>query len=85
MLSAEFQVNPVRTIISKLDLEAWMKGLPRRDRRMLTLRACGYTLKEIGTRLGLTVSTVFARLRALGFALSDRAGLPLPATKPSLA
>ena len=41
--------------------------------------------KEAAKKLGLSISTVFARLKALGLQLADRAGLPVVGTAPTMA
>jgi hypothetical protein len=49
------------------------------------MRQGGATLKEAAERLGISISKVFARLKALGLMLADRAGLPIAGTTPSVA
>ncbi|WP_437316243.1 hypothetical protein [Sorangium sp. So ce385] len=44
--------NPTRRILSAIDLTTWLTDLPAEDRRMLTLRAAGFTLEETPTRDG---------------------------------
>ncbi len=84
-LATALQVNPQRDIISAVDLEAWVASLPEQDQTLLKMRMAGSTLKESAEKLGLSISTVFARLKALGLALADRSGLPIAGTSPSAA
>ncbi len=81
-LATALQVNPTRDIISAVDLEAWMTSLPEDDQDILAMRQAGSTLKDIAEHLGLSISTVFSRLKLLGLVLADRAGLPVAGTAP---
>jgi hypothetical protein len=74
--------NPVRKILSAIDLTAWLGQLAPEDRRMLELRAAGYTLEETADRLGVSLSVVFARCRRLGEELAERAGIPIEPRAP---
>ena len=84
-LATALQVNPQRDIISAVDLEAWVASLPEQDRELLAMRQAGSTLKATAEKLGLSISTVFARLKALGLQLADRAGLGVAGTAPTMA
>ena len=82
-LATALQVNPQRDIISAVDLEAWLASLHGQDRELLALRQEGATLKGAAVHFDASISTVFARLKSLGLALADRAGLPVAGTSPS--
>jgi hypothetical protein len=69
--------NPVRKILSAIDLTAWLAGLAPEDRQTLELRGAGYTLEETADKLGVSLSVVFARCRRLGEELAERAGIPI--------
>jgi DNA-directed RNA polymerase specialized sigma24 family protein len=84
-LATSLQANPVRDIISAVDLEAWVASLPERDQELLAMRQSGATLTEVAANVGVSVSTAWGRLKALGLQLADRAGLPVPGTTPMFA
>jgi hypothetical protein len=84
-LATALQINPQRDIISAVDLEAWVASLPEADQELLAMRQAGSTLGDIAKHLGVSISNVFSRLKALGLLLADRAGLPLAGTTPSVA
>jgi DNA-directed RNA polymerase specialized sigma24 family protein len=84
-LATALQTSPQRDIVSAIDLEAWVASLPEPDQQLLAMRQGGATLKEAAEKLGLSISTVFARLKALGLQLADRAGLPVAGTAPTMA
>jgi DNA-directed RNA polymerase specialized sigma24 family protein len=67
--------NPTRKILSAIDLTAWLEELPAEDRRMLELRAAGFTLEETAAKLGVSTSCVFANCKRLGQALAEHAGI----------
>jgi DNA-directed RNA polymerase specialized sigma24 family protein len=67
--------NPVRRILSAIDLTAWLAELAPADRRILELRAAGYTLEEAADELGVSLTSVFHACRRLGLALAERAGI----------
>jgi DNA-directed RNA polymerase specialized sigma24 family protein len=67
--------NPMRRIISAINLTAWLAKLPVEDRHMLELRAAGLTLDETAEKIGVSTSNVFARCKRLGLALAERAGI----------
>jgi hypothetical protein len=69
--------NPVGRLNSALDLESWLSSLEPQDRQLLSLRFEGFTLEESAATVGLSVSTVFTKLKALGRELADRAGLAI--------
>jgi hypothetical protein len=73
--------NPVRKLNSAVDLTAWLKELPAEDRRMLELRAAGYTLEETADELGVSLTSVFHNCRRLGVALAEHAGIPIELRK----
>lgn len=66
--------NPMRKIVSAIDLASWLAKLPVEDRRMLTLRAAGWTLEEIAAERGASTSYIFGRCQQLGLALLARGG-----------
>ena len=84
-LATALQVNPQRDIISAVDLERFLSGLTEKDQTLLEMRMAGATLKETAEKVGLSISTVFARLKALGLQLADRAGLAVAGTTPTMA
>ena len=84
-LATALQNDPTRAIISAVDLEAWVASLPDADQELLALRQAGSTLKESAEKLGVSISTVWARLKKLGLALSDRSGIAIACTSPSAA
>ena len=84
-LATALQVNPQRDIISAVDLERFLNGLPEQDQALLEMRMAGSTLKESAEKLDLSISTVWARLKKLGLALSDRSGIAVASTNPSAA
>jgi len=67
-------LNPHGRIVSAINLLDWLEELPAEDRRMLELRASGYTLEESAAMMGLSTSTIFAKSKRLGLALAERAG-----------
>jgi hypothetical protein len=52
--------NPVRRIVSALDLQAWLASLPEADQVLLSMRMAGYRLKPIAKRLGISTSAAWA-------------------------
>ena len=84
-LATALQNDPTRAIISAVDLEAWVASLPEQDQELLAMRQSGSTLKETAEQVGLSISTAFARLKALGLQLADRAGLAVAGTTPTMA
>jgi DNA-directed RNA polymerase specialized sigma24 family protein len=69
--------NPVRRLVSALDLERWLSSLASEDRLLLALRQAGHTLEEIAEVTGRGITTVCHRLRELGQELAERAGIEL--------
>jgi hypothetical protein len=69
--------NPVRRMISAIDLERWLSTLDAEDRLMLALRQAGHSLGDIGAATGRPTSLVCARLCQLGEELAARADLKL--------
>jgi hypothetical protein len=80
-LAEATSANPVRKILSAIDLTAWLDELPADDRRMLQLRAAGFTLEETAAKLRVSTSNIFARCKRLGIVLAERAGVGLQAKK----
>lgn len=76
-LAEELYRDPTSHILSAIDLEEWIASLRRRDQRLLVMKLEGFTLKEIATRLRLSISTVFNRGRELGKELAARAGVAI--------
>ena len=74
------QTSPEGDLVSALDLQAWLLELADKDRKIVTGKAEGLTLKEIGRKVGMSFSGVRGRLQRLGEELAERAGLPVPAT-----
>jgi hypothetical protein len=69
--------NPVRRLVSALDLESWLSSLASEDRLLLALRQAGHTLEEIAEVTGGRASPICHRLRELGQELAERAGIEL--------
>ena len=79
---ADFMVaNPVRKIISAIDLEAWLAELSAEDRQLLSMRMVGCGWNEIGNELGISGSSAWARCRRLGHELAERAQLEIPCSR----
>lgn len=74
-LAEATSANPVRKILSAIDLTAWLVDLPADDRRMLQLRVAGFTLEETAAKLHVSTSNIFARCKRLGSVLAERAGI----------
>lgn len=72
-LAEAMVANPVRRIVSALDLQAWLASLPDADQVLLAMRMAGYRLKPIAKRLGISTSAAWARCRELGYELAERA------------
>jgi DNA-directed RNA polymerase specialized sigma24 family protein len=73
--------NPVRKIISAIDLEAWLAELSAEDRQLLSMRMVGCGWNEIGNELGISGSSAWARCRRLGHELAERAQLEIPVSR----
>jgi DNA-directed RNA polymerase specialized sigma24 family protein len=69
--------SPEAVMTSAIDLTEWLETLDAGDLQLLVLRQQGFTIEEISTAVGLSMSAVFHRLRRLGRELADRAGLPV--------
>ena len=74
-LAEATSANPVRKILSAIDLTAWLDELPADDRQMLQLRVAGFTLEETAAKLGVSTSNIFARCKRLGSVLAERVGV----------
>jgi len=74
-LAEKLAADPSRKMISASDLERWLASLSVEDQAILALRYTGCTLGEVAALVGCSLSKVFSRLRQLGFALADRAGV----------
>ena len=70
--------NPVRRIVSAIDLQAWLVELPADDRALLSMRMAGHGWNEIGTELGISGSSAWSRCRNLGRELAERAHVEVP-------
>lgn len=64
-LAEAMAANPVRKLVSALDLEAWLAGLPEDDQVLLSMRMAGHRLKAIAKRLGISTSAAWARTSQL--------------------
>jgi len=73
-----FQRDPTDDIVSAISARQWLRSLAEDDRTLVILRVSGCTLTEIATAEGLSVSSVFHRLKQLGHALADHADLSRP-------
>jgi hypothetical protein len=78
-LAEAMAANPVRRIVSMLDLQAWLAGLSEDDQILLSMRMAGYKLKPIAKQLGISTSAAWARCRELGYELAERAHVEVPA------
>jgi hypothetical protein len=70
-------ISPARMLASAVDLESWLGRLAPEDRLLLALRMAGHTLGGIGAAMGRSTSAVFKRLRELGEALAEVAGVEI--------
>jgi hypothetical protein len=70
--------NPVRRIVSAIDLQAWLAGLPEDDRALLSMRMAGHGWVEIGSALCISGSSAWSRCRNLGRELAERAHVEVP-------
>jgi DNA-directed RNA polymerase specialized sigma24 family protein len=77
-LAEAMAANPVRKLVSAIDLEAWLAGLSEDDQVLLSMRMAGYKLKPIAKTLGVSTSAAWARCRELGHALAERAHVEVP-------
>jgi len=69
-------MDPTETIVSALDLRRWLANLDDPDVIMLGMRCAGCTLESIADEVGLSVSSVFSKLKRLGTELRERIGRP---------
>jgi DNA-directed RNA polymerase specialized sigma24 family protein len=69
--------DPAPFLDSAIDLGAWLAQLEDDDRAIVAARYGGDSLKEIGAATGRSISGVFSRLRELGNAVADRAGVTI--------
>jgi len=77
-LAEAMAANPVRRIVSAIDLETWLAELPEDDQVLLSMRMAGHRLKSIAKRLGISTSAAWARSRQLGHELAERAHVEVP-------
>jgi hypothetical protein len=70
--------NPVRRIVSAIDLQAWLAELPDDDQALLSMRMAGCGWVEIGAALCISGSSAWARCRNLGRELAERAHMEVP-------
>ena len=77
-LAEAMTANPVRKLVSAIDLEAWLAGLSDDDQILLSMRMAGHRLKPIAKRLGISTSAAWARCRELGHELAERAHVEVP-------
>lgn len=47
------------------DVERFLRSLPARDRELVRMRICGYTVKEIGDTFGITIQAASARMKRI--------------------
>ena len=47
------------------DVERFLRSLPARDRELVRMRICGYTLKEIGDTFGITIQAASAHMKRI--------------------
>ena len=80
-LAESLTANPVRKIVSAIDLEAWISSLPEDDQVLLSMRMAGHRLKSIARRLGIRTERAWSRCRRLGHELAERAQLEIPVSR----
>jgi len=80
-LAESLAANPVRKILSAIDLEAWIASLPEDDQVLLSMRMAGHRLKSIARRLGIRTERAWSRCRRLGHELAERAQLEVPVSR----
>jgi biotin operon repressor len=69
--------DPTEKLDSALDLKAWLRELPARDRTLLAMRQAGHGLEAIGKKLKATSSTIWKHSQELGAELAERAGVKI--------
>ena len=47
------------------DVERFLRSLPARDRELVCMRICGYTIKEIGDTFGITIQAASAHMKRI--------------------
>lgn len=47
------------------DVERFLRSLPTRDRELVRMRICGYTIKEIGDTFGITIQAASAHMKRI--------------------
>lgn len=47
------------------DVERFLRSLPARDRELVRMRICGYTIKEIGDTFGITIQAASAHMKRI--------------------
>ena len=47
------------------DVERFLRSLPARDRELVRMRICGYTIKEIGDTYGITIQAASAHMKRI--------------------
>lgn len=47
------------------DVERFLRSLPARDRELVRMRICGYTIKEIGDTFGVTIQAASAHMKRI--------------------
>ena len=47
------------------DVERFLRSLPARDRELVRMRICGYTIKEIGDTFGITIQAASAHIKRI--------------------
>ena len=80
-MAESLAANPVRKIVSAIDLEAWISSLPDDDQTLLSMRMAGHRLKSIARRLGIRTERAWSRCRRLGHELAERAQLEVPVSR----
>jgi hypothetical protein len=77
-LAEAMAANPVRKLVSAIDLEAWLAGLSEDDQVLLSMRMAGHGWVEIGSALCISGSSAWSRCRNLGRELAERAHVEIP-------
>jgi len=80
-LAESLAANPLRKIVSAIDLEAWISSLPEDDQVLLSMRMAGHRLKSIARRLGIRTEKAWSRCQRLGHELAERAQLEIPVSR----
>jgi len=77
-LAEVMAANPVRKLVSAIDLQAWLASLHDDDRALLSMRMAGHGWTEIGAALCISGSSAWSRCRNLGRELAERAHVEIP-------